>query len=241
METVELKGEKRELKTKGELRQLRLAGRLPAVIYGGRKDSYPLTVNAKEFAALLKEHGSNVLVNLLVGSDKETVLMKEGQRDVLTRQFIHLDFQRISLKDKIEVNVPLRVVGEAPGVKQSGGILEHILRDLRVRCLPADIPHAIDVDVSALQLNQGLRVKDLKLSEGVEALMEAEHLVVNIVAPMKEEVVAPVAAAAVPGAAAEPEVIAKGKKPEEGAEGAAAPAKDAKAAPAKDAGKEAKK
>jgi large subunit ribosomal protein L25 len=238
MQTIELTGQKRDLASKGALRSLRLKGQVPSVIYGGKKSSYPLTVNSKEFQLLTKAHGSNVVVNLKVDSATETVLVKEVQKDMISREIIHIDFQRISLTDKIEVSVPLHVKGEAPGVKLSGGILEHILREVRVRCLPTAIPVAIDVDVSALQINQGLKMKDILPPAGVEVLTDPEHLVVNVVAPTElEEEPAPGAAPA----ATEPEVIAKGKKPEEGEEGAAAPAgKEAgkAAAPAaKEAGK----
>ncbi|MGQ0645321.1 MAG: 50S ribosomal protein L25 [Elusimicrobiota bacterium] len=225
MATIELTAKKREIGTNGALRALRESGEVPAVVYGGQKPPVSVSVTAKE----LKIHGgASALINLKVGSEAETVLLKDVQRDPISRKFIHLDFQRISLTEKIEVSASLRFTGEAPGVKLGGGILEHILREVRVRCLPTAIPEAIEVDVSGLQLNQGLRVKDLRPPEGVEVLNDKELLVANVVAPtILEETPAP---GAVP-AAAEPEVIAKGKKPEEGAEGAA-PAKgaDAKAA-----------
>ncbi|MBI4395641.1 MAG: 50S ribosomal protein L25 [Elusimicrobia bacterium] len=245
MQTVELTGNKREISTKGALRSLRVKGEIPAVVYGGADSSKTLSVNGKEFRQLLKAHGTNMVVSLKLDSKTETVLVKQAQRDPLTRDFVHVDFQRISLTEKIEVSVPLRVKGEAPGVKLSGGILEHILREVKVTCLPTDIPHALDVDVSSLQINQGIKVKDLTLPKGIEMVTDAEHLVINIVSPKVEEAPAPAEAAAAAGAA-EPEVIAKGKKPEEGEEGAApaaggkaAPAAGGKAAPA--AGKEGKK
>jgi large subunit ribosomal protein L25 len=236
MQTIELRGEKRELSTKGELLTLREGGRVPAVVYGEKKEPVNLSVDVKNFTHLLKGHGANVLMNLILGEGGEVVLLKDVQRDVITHNIIHLDFQRISMTKKIEVNIPLNVTGEAPGVKVGGGILEHILRNLRVRCLPGDIPDGIVVDVSQLQLNQGIKVKDISLPAGLEAINEMDALVLNIVAPAEEEVVAAPVAGAVP-AGTEPEVIAKGKKPEEGeaaAVGAKAPAggKDAKAAPA---------
>jgi large subunit ribosomal protein L25 len=232
MQTVELSGNKRETASGGVMRALRAKGSVPAVVYGGRKEPVSLSVDGKELLSLLKGHGMNILVSLKVGTDGDTVLLKDLQRDFVTHDIIHVDFQRISMTDTLEVNVPLRIVGEAPGVKLGGGILEHILRDLRVRCLPSDIPSAVDVEISALQINQGLRVKDLRPASGVEILTDAEHFVVNVVAPSELEE-APATAAAAPGTA-EPEVIAKGKKPEEGAEAAPAPVgKDAgKAAPA---------
>jgi large subunit ribosomal protein L25 len=233
MQTIEVRAEKRTLSSKGTLSKLRLEGQIPAVVYGGEKAPENLLLNLKTLSQLLKGHGFNVLMNLKLGDGAEVVLLKDVQRDVLSHEIIHMDFQRISMTEKLEVNVPLESVGEAPGVKVGGGILEHILRNLRVRCLPTDIPDSISVDVSQLQLNQGIKVKDLVLPAGLEALNDRESLVMNIVAPAEEEVAAtPAAGAAVAGT--EPEVIAKGKKPEEGEEAAAGakPAAGAKAAPA---------
>jgi large subunit ribosomal protein L25 len=226
MQTIELGADKRDIATKGTLRTLRVGGKIPAVVYGGKKEPANLIIEGKKLIQVLKGHGMNVLVNLKVGAGAEVVLLKDLQRDVLTHDIIHVDFQRISMTEKLDVNVPIHIKGEAPGVKVGGGIMEHILRDVRVRCLPTDIPDGIDLDVSALQLNQGLKVKDIVRPNGVEILNEGDALVVNIVAPAAEEVATPATAAAGP---AEPEVIAKGKKPEEGEEGAAAPAAGAKA------------
>jgi len=226
MKTIELAAEERTITTQGALRTLRQAGRIPSVVYGGSKEPVSIVVDTKSLTQGLKGHGTNVLVNLKTGTNSDIVLLKDVQRDVLTHAVIHVDFQRISMTKKLEVNVPLHVVGVAPGVKLGGGILEHILREVRVFCLPTDIPDGISVDVSQLQLNQGLKVKDLVLPKGVEVLSELEGMVLSIVAPPEEEVVAPVAAtAAAPGS--EPEVIAKGKKPEEG-ETAAPAAKEKK-------------
>lgn len=233
MQTIEVRAEKRTLSSKGTLSKLRLEGQIPAVVYGGGKAPENLLLNLKVLSQLLKGHGFNVLMNLKLGDGAEIVLLKDIQRDVLSHDVIHMDFQRISMTEKLEVNVPLIAAGEAPGVKVGGGILEHILRNLRVRCLPTDIPDSISVDVSHLQLNQGIKVKDLVLPTGLEALNDREGLVMNIVAPAAEEVAAtPAAGAAVAGT--EPEVIAKGKKPEEGEEAAAGgkPVAGGKAAPA---------
>lgn len=236
MQTIEMNAKKRTVSTRSVLNSLRKVGEVPAVVYGGRKEPWPMSVNGKEFLQIVRAHGINVVMNLKVGNETETVLVKEIQRDPLGHHILHIDFQRISLTEKIEVGVPVRVKGEAPGVKLSGGILEHILREVRVKCLPMAIPQALDIDVSSLQINQSLKVKDVARPEGMEILTEADQIVVNIVAPSELEEVTP--AAAVPTGPAEPEVIAKGKKPEEGEEGAAAApaaAKDAKAPPAKEA------
>lgn len=230
MQTVELSTEKRAISTKGALRQVRLAGRVPTVVYGGKKDPVVASVDAKEFLKMVKAHGRNVLVNLKTTEGTELALIHDVQRDMLSHEFIHVDFRRISMKEQIEVSVPLHVTGEAPGVKLQGGILEHILHELRITCLPSDIPAHINVDVSHLNITQGLKVKDIVLPSGVVLVTDADRLVLNIVAPTEFKEETPVAAAA---GAAEPEVIAKGKKPEEGEEGAAAPAAGAKgAAPA---------
>jgi len=180
--------------------------------------------------------GRNALINLKIGTATHPVLIKEIQRHPITRALWHLDFQRISLKKKIETRVPLHVKGEAPGVKVGGGVLEHLVRELRVRCLPTEIPASIDVDISGLQLNQGIRAKELVLPKGVEILVDADSVIVHVLT-VKVVEETPAADAAVAGAAAaEPEVIKKGKV-EEGEEGAtpakpgAAPAAGAKAAP----------
>jgi large subunit ribosomal protein L25 len=237
MQTVELTSQKRDLSTKGALRQVRVSGRVPAVVYGGKKDPSVLSVDAKEFVRLLTAHGRNVLVNLKSDGGTELTLVHDLQRDVLSHQPIHIDFRRISLDEKIEVSIPLHVKGEAPGVKLQGGILEHILHELRVSCLPKDIPASIDLDVSGLNINQGVKVKDIPMPSGVTTETDPEQLVLNVVAPSEFKEEAPAAAAAAAPGAGEPEVIAKGKKPEEGAEGAAAPAAKgaAPAAGAKDA------
>jgi large subunit ribosomal protein L25 len=226
MQTVELNTQKRDLTTKGGLRQVRLAGRIPTAVYGGKKDPANVSIDAKDFLKMMTAHGHNVLVNLKSEAGTDLALVQEVQRDVITRAPIHVDFRRISMTDKIEVSVPLHVKGEAPGVKLQGGILELILHDLRVKCLPADIPSELILDVSGLNINQGLKVKDIVLPKGVETEIESDRLVLNVVSPTEFKEETPAAGAPVAGAG-EPEVIAKGKKPEEGAEGAAPAAKGA--------------
>ena len=122
-------------------------------------------------------------MTLKMEKDSHPVLIKEIQRNAITRQILHVDLHRVSLKQKVEASVPLHVKGEAPGVKLGGGVLEHVVREVRVRCLPTNIPAAIDVDVSALQVNQSLKAKDLHLPEGVELLQDLEGVIINIVSP----------------------------------------------------------
>lgn len=221
--------------TKKALSSLRGDKMIPAVVYGGDKPSVTVVVGAKDLTQATKTGGANAIITLKTPKGEDTVILKALQRNVVTHQPIHADFQRISLKEKIEVKVPIHVQGEAPGVKLHGGILEHVLREFRVRALPTEIPQHITVDVGALELNHSILVKDIKAPQGVEILDAADHIVVNVVQPTAEEVAAPAAATA-----AEPEVIAKGKEKEGAAEGEApkADAKGKAAAPAAEKKKE---
>jgi large subunit ribosomal protein L25 len=222
MSEIILEAEKRELSTKGYVADLRRAGKVPAVIYGDSEPSVTLTLNEKSLqAAIHTERGRNALITLKIGTSSHAVLVKAIDRHPITRAIRHVDLFRVSLKKKIETLVPIHVKGEAPGVKMGGGILEHVLREIRVSCLPAEIPSSFDADVSNLQINTGLKAKDLVIPAGVELLVDLESIIVNIVAPTVMEEVAPAAGAA--ATTAEPEVIKKGKV-EEGAEGAAAKA-----------------
>ena len=217
MSEIVLEAEKRELSTKGFVSALRRSGKVPAVAYGDNEASITLTLDEKSLqAAIHSERGRNALITLKIGATSHAVLVKAIDRHPITRAIRHVDLHRVSLKKKIEASVAIHVKGEAPGVKLGGGVLEHVLRDVRVRCLPAEIPASFDADVSNLQINTGLKAKDLPVPAGVELLVDPEAIIVNIVAPtILEETPAPGAAAA---GTAEPEVIKKGK-PEEGAEG----------------------
>ena len=229
MNEIVLEAEQRPLASKGAVKAMRVKGRIPGVAYGDDGAAVALSVDEKSVQAILHSKGGrNALVSLKIGGTSHPVLIKEIQRHPITRALWHVDFHRISLKKKIETKVPVHVKGEAPGVKVGGGVLEHLIRDLRVRCLPTEIPAFVDADISNLQINQGLRAKDLQLPAGVELLIDAESVIVHILTVKVVEEVAP--ADAVAGAAtAEPEVIKKGKL-EEGEEGAEAGAKPGAAA-----------
>ncbi|MBI4056043.1 MAG: 50S ribosomal protein L25 [Elusimicrobia bacterium] len=236
MDQITLKAELKDKNiTKAGTKILRRTQKIPAVVYGGKKEPVSVVVLEEDLVRVVRSGGTNAIVKLEHPGGSDTVILKAIQHHAVTDRPIHIDFQRISMKEKIEVKVPLKIVGEAPGVKLHGGILEHILRELKIRCLPTQIPHEIPVDVSSLDIAHGLMVKDLNVAADLEVLEDPQHMVVNVVVPAEEEV-APVPVAA-EGAAAEPEVIAKGKK-EEGTEEAAAasgapkPAEKGKAAPA---------
>ena len=236
MAVIQLKGARRDQIGKGAARKARAAGQIPGVIYGHGETPQPIAVDFREFELALRGHkGSNAIVNLNVGGGEVTALVRDVQYDPLSRAIIHLDFQHISLTEQIEVEVPVQFVGIPVGVKDGGGILEHLVRTLTVKCLPTAIPASIDVDVTALNIGQNLHVGDLAPGVGYQMITDAGVAVAAVVAPAAEEVVAaPVEGEA--AAAAEPEVVgAKGKK--EGEEGA--PAASAKEG-GKEGGKEAK-
>jgi large subunit ribosomal protein L25 len=205
--------------TKKELTSLRAGNRIPAVVYGGEKGPISIALSEKEFIDARRKGGANAILHLKHEKGVETVIVKDLQRHPVTDRPVHADFQRISLTQKIEARVPLVVVGEAPGVKDFGGMLAHELREIRIKALPTAIPQKIEVDISRLGLHESLLVKELKVPEGVDVIDAADHVVVRISIAKVEEVAAPAAAVPAEGAAAvaEPESSnTKGKKDEEG-------------------------
>jgi large subunit ribosomal protein L25 len=191
-------------------RRLRRTGRVPAVVYGEHKPPVQVSVDPKAIKAILvSETGGNTLFQLrLDGEEGKTrhVMMRERQRDPVTGHLVHVDFLRVAMDRKVQVEVPLHIVGIADGVKNSGGILDFVVRAVSISCLPAEIPERIDVDVTPLGLGQVFRAKDLALAPAIEIKTDPEQPLVVITTPRAEEVVAPT-----PVAAVEPEVIAKGK------------------------------
>jgi len=229
MEAV-LEAQTRDSFGKNEARRTRREGRVPAVLYGGDgSQATPIAVAPKPLLRILhSESGQNTLIQLkLAGAGDTRVLVKDFQLDPITREILHADFYRIAMDKVLRVTIPIVVHGEAPGVKQQSGVLEHIRREIEIECLPADIPEHIDIDVSNLMLHQGVRVRDIAANPKWKAVSDADMMLVHVIMPKAEE--APAAADATAAAAtatpAEPEVIKKGKKEEEGVEAAAAPAK----------------
>jgi large subunit ribosomal protein L25 len=204
---------------KNEARRTRREGRVPAVLYGGDgKEATPIAVAPKALLKILhSESGQNTLIALkLAGAGDTRVLVKDFQLDPVTHEVLHADFYRIAMDRMLQVTIPVTVHGEPKGVKQQGGILEFIRREIVIECLPADIPENVDVDVSELMLHQGVRVRDIATNPKWKAVTEGEAMLVHVIMPKAEEVVAPADAAAVATATpAEPEVIKKGKKEED--------------------------
>ena len=210
-----LKGARRSGVGKGVARKLRQTGSIPAVYYGRGEESIVLTVVVKELEdVILKAEGSNVIVDLKVdgdGAGDRKALIREIQRDPVGGHILHLDLQHISLTERITVEVPIVLTGVPIGVKDGGGILEHLLREVEVECLPTDIPSRLEIDVSALNIGDSLHVSDLK-AERAEILTEADRAIAAVVPPTVLEEAKPAEEAE---AAAEPELVKEKKETEE--------------------------
>src|SRR5215213_6377353 len=224
METI-LEATTRDTFGKNEARRTRREGKVPAVLYGGDgKEATAIAVPPKALLKILhSEAGQNTLISLkMPGAGDTRVLVKDFQLDPVTHQVLHADFYRVALDKEIQVTIPVMVKGEPKGVKQQGGILEFVRREIEISCLPLDIPEHVEVDVSELMLHQGIRLREVATDPKWKAITELDAMLVHVIMPKAEEVAAP-ADAAVAGAAAatatpaEPEVIKKGKKDEEGA------------------------
>lgn len=239
MAIVSLEAAPRSDVGKGVARKLRAGGRVPGVYYGRGEESIPLTVALKDLEAVIENaEGSNVIVDLKLSGEAakdRKALIREIQRHPVAGLILHLDLQHISLTERIVVEVPIVLVGTPLGVKDAGGILEHLLREVEVECLPTDIPSKLEIDVSALQIGDSLHVSDLK-ADRATILTEADRAIAAVVPPTILEEVKPAEEAAV----AEPEVIGakKEEETEEGAKEGGKPAgKEAKAS-GKEGGKQ---
>jgi large subunit ribosomal protein L25 len=240
--SFELDAEFREDQGKGASRRLRHLGKVPAILYGGKRDARALLVDHTRLAQLMdNERFYSTIVGLKVGSQQQAAVLKDVQRHPYKNRIMHIDFQRVLEDEKIRMRVPLHFKGsaESKGVKEQGGVLGHVRNDVEVTSLPKDLPEFVEVDVSGLEINQVIRLSDLKLPAGVELvdlLAKRDGPVASIHMPRVEEEETPAvdeaaAAAAAPGAA-----------PAAGAPAAPGAAPAAAAAPAADAkgGKDAK-
>jgi large subunit ribosomal protein L25 len=211
----------REGRGKNEANRLRAAGRIPAVVYGGQSaGSGPtgtsVSVDPKVLSRILhSDSGANTLISLKMAGGEQRVMVREYQLDPITHSLLHADFYALAMDRAITVTVPVQLTGEAPGVKLQGGIVDFVTRQISVECLPTDIPEHVIVDISQLMLNQAVRVRDLAADARWKPVSEPDTMLVHVVALRVEE--APAADAAAP-AAAEPEVIKKGKTDKEGEE-----------------------
>ena len=207
--------------TKNDARRVRAAGKIPAVVYGAGKDAASVSLDPRQVSRILhSETGHNTIFELTMEGERTQAMIVDWQYEPIKGALLHIDLKRIAMDQKLTVEVPIVLKGEAVGVKQQGGILEQLLREVEIECLPADIPNSIEVDITELVFGKVLRVSDLPKSDKLKYLSDSNQPVAHVTA-IKEEVVAtPEAVAAEAGAvAAEPEVIKKGKQ-EEAAEGA---------------------
>src|SRR6266550_3733737 len=219
MAELTLEVSRREESGKGPARRLRTSGKVPAVVYGGHRESVPIVVDRKAVTDLIQksEHGvRSIFLLKMSGSDQQRhAMIKDIQIDPISRKMMHIDFIRILMDEVVRTTVPVHINGTPIGVKE-GGLLDFQVRDVHVECLPNAIPDKIDIDISNLGMHQYFRVSDLQPPQGVKILDDSDRVVVGVTHARAEEL--PVAAAeAVPAEAVpmEPEVIARGKKPEE--------------------------
>lgn len=216
-QTLSIEASLREDRGKNAARRLRRAGRVPAVIYGGQGPVLSITLDPRQITPVLhSEAGHTAVLNMEIpGKESARVMLRDWQTEPVRGGLLHVDFVRITKDTRVKVKVPVHVTGEPKGVKLQGGIFEFVLREVEVECLPDDIPAHLTVDVTELTIGQNIRVSHLPVGANVEVLTDPDRVVAHVVA-LKAEEEKPAETAEV--AAAEPELIRKGKAEEEGAE-----------------------
>lgn len=215
MEEIVLQAEERPVSTGSYLTSLRKNKKVPGVVYGDNKENLHIAVQRKDLLSTIHgEAGLNTIISLKVNNSINRVLVHDIQRDTLSGEIIHVDFYRIKLTEKIKVKVPIHLIGKAQGLEM-GGVVDHIIREIEVECLPSNIPSKFDVDITDLKIGDTRTVKELSVLKEVALIAEPESIVVHVVAADKEEP-KPEVVLEEEAVAAEPEVIAKGKEKEEG-------------------------
>lgn len=191
MEMIPLKVEMRTETGKGPARRMRAAGSIPAVVYGRGRDTLHVSVPHKDLGSVYASSDANVLIDLEVpGQEKEesvAAMVIELQRDPVTRAALSIDFQWISLKESIEVEVPIVVTGNAPGVDDDGGVVQQQFHTVSVSCLPTDIPESVTADITGMTIGDALFVSDLPEIEGISYMAEADEAVLTIAPPISED------------------------------------------------------
>ena len=209
-EKVTVKAEVRKERGKNDSRRLRAAGRVPVIVYGGGAETVAASASIKDLAAILRsDSGQNTVFSLdVTDADTSDVMFHDRQIDPLKGRLVHVDLRRLTKGEKIEVTVPIHLIGEAIGLKEEGAVLNQQLREIKVLCEPSKIPEFLEIDVENLEMNESVHVSDLKVGEGVEIHEMPETVVASIVL-VKEEDLEPTPEAD----AAEPELV--GDKTEE--------------------------
>jgi large subunit ribosomal protein L25 len=193
---------------KNAARRVRVAGKIPAVVYGAGQDAVAVTVDPKVITKILhSESGHNTIFDLNVeGASLVKAMIVDWQNEPIKGKLLHIDLKRIAMDKMMRVSVPIVLVGTPVGVKTQGGVLEHVLREVEIECLPGDIPSHLDVDVSALEMNGAIHTSDLPHSGSIKFLGDEQATVAHVVAMKEEEVAAEAVATTT-----EPEVAKKGK------------------------------
>jgi large subunit ribosomal protein L25 len=219
-----LEAESRSSGNKNDARRVRRGGKIPAVVYGAGKNAVSVSVDPRQVARILHSAtGHNTIFDLALDGDRTKAMIVDWQYEPIKGSLLHIDLKRIAMDQKLRVMVPIVLKGEAEGVKQQGGILEQMLRELEIECLPQDIPSEITADVTALVFGKVLRVEDLPHVGRLKFITDPNQPVAHVISVKEEVAPTPDATAAEAAAPTEPEVIKKGKQEEEGAEEAAAP------------------
>lgn len=220
MELVALQVKKRDAFRKGPMRRMRAQGQVPGIVYGHGLDSVPVAIETREIEGIIRHHiGRNYIINLTVGDDKSSeerwTIVRELQRDPITSEILHVDLYELKRGEEISITVPIHVHGTAPGVRE-GGVLDQVIREVDVRCLPKDIPEYIDVDISELQIGDAIYLSDLKIDNFVIDSEDMEQVVIHVVSAHKALEAIPE-----PGEEGEeeemeePELVGEEKEPEE--------------------------
>ena len=226
---ITVTAEPRATRGKNEARRLRVRGLAPGVLYGSQRDAVPISLNPKEVQKILHSNtGHNTIFNLSVqGLEDTPAMIVDWQNDPVRENLLHVDLKRIDLTQRIRVKVRVQTTGEPKGVKIQGGLLEIVNREIDIECLPDEIPELYTVDVAELMIGQHMRSKDIPLGGSVKLVSLPDQVIAHVVALKAEEEAAPAAEGAAAATPAEPEVIKKGKKEEEG-EAEAKPAAEEK-------------
>lgn len=212
MSELTIEVQKREKTGKGANRRARSGGRIPAVVYGGGKESVSIEIDRKSMLDLMKKAGSeNPIYLLKLGDSQRHAMIREVQTHPISRQVVHIDFQRVMMDQKVHVKVPVELVGVPYGVKNQGAVLDFVTREIEVECLPGDIPGHLELDVTGLHANQHAEARDVKLPQGVTLLDSEDKVIASVTHARAEDTGAE-------GTATdrdEPEVIKKGKTDED--------------------------
>jgi large subunit ribosomal protein L25 len=226
MAEIRLKAELRAEPGKGQARRARAEGKVPAIVYGRGMDPVAISVDRREFVTALKtDAGMNMLLNIEYDGQSTLALTRELQRDPVRGTLLHADFVKVDRTQEVEVEVPVHLVGDSAGVKE-GGVLEHPLFQLHIRSLATEVPQSVEVDISALNIGDALRVSDIAADAKFQILDEPDSIVASVAAPISEAELEAMESEAAPAAetpeeAAEADATAEAETPEAAADGSA--------------------